>query len=395
MTESGTTEDGRDRRERRLWTLVVVLFVSLSGLGMQMRGPLLPILESNWEISKGVQGLVGPAGTIGFVVAILAVGAVAGRIDTRRYVFGGLLVVFLSILGMALAPFFVAFLGFLVIRGFGTGVVRGLDRPLLGHLYPDSRGRVFNLYDMAWGIGAALGPIVLSVAVAYGDWRYAYGALAVTFAVVALLVWYLDTPNDGAEAELDVGAAVGLLKTPAIAATTVGLVFHTGLEGAMFIWLPTFGKEIAGLGQTQASLLLSAFVVAYVPGRLVYTIIAERVGYGRLVVALEILLVPTFLWTFFVAEGNAVYAGAVVLGMLVSGVFPTLLAFGTQAAPEFSAPINALATSTASVSLALVPVFMGVVADTYDIRQAMWLPLALTLLVAPTVLVAKRVDPNL
>jgi len=389
------TEPSDDDRSRRLWTVAIVLFVALEGLGLQMRGPLLPILETEWGISKTLQGLVSPAGTLGFALTVLGVGAIAGRVDTRRWFFAGVVVTVFGVVGMALAPFFVAYLGFLVVRGFGTGVSRGLDRPLLGHLYPNARGRVFNLYDMAWAIGAAAGPAVLSLAVAQGDWRYAYGALAAAFGLVALLVWRLRPPEVGAEAQLDVGAAVDLLQMPAVAATTIALVFHTGLEGAMFIWLPTFGSEIAGFDQETANLLLSAFIVAYVPGRLFYTLIAERVGYGPLIVLLEVLIVPTFLWTFFVADGLATFAGVAVLGALVSGIFPTLLAFGTQVAPEYSGPINGITTATASVSIALVPVAMGALADASTIRSAMWIPLALTLLVAPTVVVARRIDPNI
>jgi len=388
-------ESSADERSRRLWTAAIVLFVALEGLGVQMRGPMLPILETEWGISKTLQGLVSPAGTLGFALTVLGVGVIAGRVDTRRWFFAGVAVTVVGVVGMALAPFFVAYLGFLVVRGLGTGVSRGLDRPLLGHLYPNARGRVFNLYDMAWAVGAAAGPAVLSLAVAQGDWRYAYALLAAAFGLVALLVWRLRPPEVGAEAQLDVGVALDLLQMPAVAATTIALVFHTGLEGALFIWLPTFGSEIAGFDQETANLLLSAFIVAYVPGRLFYTLIAERVGYGPLVVLLEVLIVPTFLWTFFVADGLATFAGVAVLGALVSGIFPTLLAFGTQVAPEYSGPINGITTATASVSIALVPVAMGALADASTIRSAMWIPLALTLLVAPTVVVARRIDPNI
>jgi len=394
MAQTGQTDPQTDT-SRPLWTLAIVLFVALEGLGLQMRGPLLPILEAEWGIGKGLQGLVGPAGTLGFAVTVLAAGAVAGRIDTRRYFLGGIVVTVVGVLGMALAPVFVAYLGLLVVRGLGTGVSRGLDRPLLGHLYSNARGRVFNLYDMAWAIGAASGPAVLSLAVGLGNWRYAYVALAVAFGVVAALVWRLDAPNVDAEKALDVAGALELFRTPAVGATVVALVFHTGLEGAMFLWLPTFGGEIADLSATRANLLLSAFIVAYIPGRLVYTLIAERVPYGPLVIALELLIAPVFVWTFFLADGVAVFAGVVVLGALVSGIFPTLLAFGTQASPEYSGPINAVSTSVASVSLALVPVAMGALAELTSIRTAMWIPLAMTVLVAPTVLVARRADPNI
>lgn len=389
------TETRHEQRSRQLWTAAIVLFVALSGLGMQMRGALLPELASQWGVGDGVLGLVGPAGTVGYLVTVLAVGAVAGRIDTRRYLLGGLVVISVAVVGMGLAPFFVAYLGFLVVRGFGTGVVRALDRPLLGHLYPDARGRVFNLYDLAWAIGAAAGPAVMSLAIVSGNWRLAYYGLAIGVVVILLFIWFLDTPDDGGEKPLDLPAAVRLLRTPAIAATAVAMIFHTGLEGAMFIWLPTFGIRIAGLDPGTANLLLSAFTISYIPGRFIFAMLAGRIDYGPLVVGLELLIAPVFLWTFFVASGPITFLGVAVLGVLVSGVYPTLLAFGTEAAPEYSAPVNAIASATSSVSLAMVPLIMGVLAETYGIGDAMWLPLVLTLAVAPVVVVARRVDPSI
>ena len=401
MAQSTATETSNpdattsDRRERRLWTVEIMLFVALSGLGMQMRGALLPTLAEQWGVSDGLLGLVGPAGTVGYVVTVLAVGVVAGRINTRRYILGGLVIILVGVLGMAAAPFFFAFLGFLTLRGLGTGVVRGLDRPMLSHFYPESRGRVFNLYDLAWAIGAAAGPAVMTLAISMGDWRLAYYGLAVAFTVVLLFVWRLDTPEDGDEKPLEIASALRLLKTPAIAAMALALAFHSGLEGAMFLWLPTFGERVAGLSTGAANLLLSVFIIAYIPGRVFYSYVTERVGYSRLVLTIEALVVPVFYWTFFVAEGQATFVGVAVLGVLVSGIFPTVLAFGTEAAPEYSAPVNAIAMATGSATLALVPWLLGILIEAYSIRPAMWLPLALTVAVGPIVLLAGRVDPNL
>lgn len=387
---SGATAADYERRSKLLWTAAILLFIAVSGLGMQMRGALIPQLSRQWGVSDSMLGLIGPAGTLGYAVTVLATGAFGGRLDTRKVILGGLVVTTLAFVGMGAAPVFVGFLGFLIIRGMGTGAVRALDRPVLGHLYPESRGRLFNLYDLAWAVGAAAGPAVMGFAIASGNWRLAYYGLALAFVVIIAFIWLLDTPADGAEAEMDLAAAGRLLKTPAIAAMAVALTFHTGLEGAMFLWLPTFGERIAGFEATTASLLLSAYMLAYIPGRIVYTGVAERVGYVRLVLVLEALLIPTFYVTFFVAEGVAVFAGAAVLGALVSGVFPTLLAFGTDAAPEYSAPINAIALGTASVAMAAVPWLVGALTQLYDIRVAMWLPLALTLVVGPTVIFAWR-----
>lgn len=406
---------GRDASDRR-WTITILAFVALSGLGMQMRGALIPELQKagQFGIGEGVAGLIAPAGTLGYVVTVLLVGAIAGRLAARRTILIGLVVSAVGVLGMGLAPGFGVFLGLLVVRGLGTGVVRGLDRPILSHLYPEARGRVFNLYDLAWAVGSALGPVVMSLAIGLqgaafvyrggsitlgpiellaegqaligGGWRLAYFALFVGFLALILAVTRLDTPSIDQERALDWAAVRDLARVPAVGATVLALAFHTGLEGALFIWLPTFGIQVSDLGQAQANVLLSVFTVAYVPGRAFYTITSERFGYGRLVVAIELLVLPVFVGTFFFAEGWLVFAGVGLLGALVSGVFPTVVAFGTEAAPEYSAPINAVSLATGSVMLAAVPVVIGVLIGQVGIRAALLVPLAMSLAVAPIVL---------
>ncbi|MFB6161949.1 MAG: sugar MFS transporter [Halococcoides sp.] len=405
-----------DQKSERRWTIVILAFVALSGLGMQMRGALIPELQkaSQFGIGDGVAGVVAPAGTMGYVLTVLVVGAIAGRLDARRYVLLGVGVSAIGVLGMGLAPGFGIFLGLLVVRGLGTGIVRGLDRPILSHLYPEARGRVFNLYDLAWAMGAALGPALMSLAIGLegwtmgypgptisigsidllvhgqsivsGGWRLAYVVVFGGFVGVLVAVARLDRPSIDQERTLDWATVRELAGRPAVVATVLALAFHTGLEGALFLWLPTFGIEAGGLGQTQANLLLSTFVVAYVPGRAFYTLTSEWIGYGRLVVAIEVLVLPVFAWTFFVADGWPVFVGVAVLGALVSGVFPTIVAFGTEAAPAYSAPINAVSLATGSIMLAVVPVVIGLLMGFVGIKAALLVPLAMSLAVAPIVL---------
>ncbi|MFB6202138.1 MAG: sugar MFS transporter [Halorhabdus sp.] len=383
--------DGPPAHVRRHWTIAIAFAIVLSGLGLQMRGAVIPELGTEFHVGKGVLGLLGPAGTLGYIVAIAVVGGVAGRLDLKRWYVVGLVVFGLTIAGLGLAPTFLAFLGLLVVRGLGSGLVRGLDRPILSHLYPDARGQAFGMYDLAWAVGSAAGPVVMTLAIALGDWRLAYFGLAVAIVPVVAFVWKLDVPFErGRESPLDREALTELLGTQEIAAMALAMFFHTGLEGGLFLWLPTFGIEATPLSQSNANLLLSAFTVAYVPGRFVTTIVSERFDYSRLLVGIELLVIPVFVLAFFVLDGLALFPAVFVLGMLVSGVYPLLVALGTDAAPEYSAPINAIAAVASSISFALVPVAMGVLAETQNIQIAMWLPLALTVGVLPTILAARR-----
>ncbi|WP_276275690.1 hypothetical protein [Haloarcula regularis] len=82
------------------------------------------------------------------------------------------------------------------------------------------------------------------------------------------------------------------------------------------------------------------------------------------------------------------------MGLTVSGLYPTLLAYGTEAVPEHSAPVNAMAAVTSAMGIAAAPAVMGFVIGDAGVAFAMQLlvvPAGLLLvLVVATDLLAGR-----
>jgi fucose permease len=283
---------------------------------------------------------------------------------------------------MGLAPTFLVFLGAMAVRGAAMGLVRALDRPLLSHFYPGSRGRVYNLYDGVWAVGAALGPLAVVAALSLGSWRYVYLGLAALVVVLAVAFWWLDPPEVGSEEPLTRESLVVLLRRPEVLGTLAVLFFVIGIEGSLFTWLPYYAN--AELPDRFAELTLTVMLAAYVPGRLACGTLAERVGYLTLLLGVIAALVPVFAYTFLLAEGLWILAGVAAIGVLVSGVFPTAVAYGTDAAPEYSGPVNAVASATGSTAFATLPALMGVAIGGSDAKTAMPLlliPLSLALVV--------------
>jgi fucose permease len=363
---------GGARGNRLWWTIALFLFVGVDGVGFQMRGALLPSLEASFQVTPGLLGLVATAGTAGFVAAVLTTGAVAGRVDVRKAMLASTALVGASVFAMGFAPAFVAYLGALLVRGVATGPFRTLDRAALSHLYPGDRAKVFNRYALVWAVGATLGPVLVSGAVALGNWRYAYLGLAFAFLPVLGLLWRLDLP-DSVEAEepLTLSDVRSVLRRPAVAGMCVAVVLTGGIEGSLFTWLPYFAAR--RLDEGTASLVLSAFLLAYVPARLFYSVVVDRVRSIDLVLALGILSLPALYATVYVASGRWLFVAVFALGFLISGIFPTLSAFAVDAAPEFSGPVNALATSASYGGIATVPALVGLYADWYGIRAGLGL----------------------
>ncbi|WP_436925187.1 MFS transporter [Halosimplex amylolyticum] len=359
------------RRERLLWTVAIFAFVTTEAVGFQLRGAILPSVERTFDVSQGLLGLVATAGTLGFVGSVLVVGFVAGRIDIHRALLASAAVVAVSAFLTGAAPVFLLFLGALFVRGVATGPFRALDRAVLGHLYPDGRARIFNRYALVWAAGAAAGPLVVTAALAAGSWRYAYAVVGVGFVVSTALLVRLDLPASvQTERELTLDELATVVRKPAVAGMTGVLVFNGGIEGSLFTWLPYFAAQ--QLPAAEANLVLSTFLAAYVPARFTYSFLTDRTGRTLdLVLVTATLALPVLFATVFLATGRWLFVAVFALGLVVSATFPTLSAFGMNAAPEFSGPVNAIATSAGYVGIALVPPLIGVLAERVGIRAAL------------------------
>jgi fucose permease len=360
-----------DRDSRRLWTAAVFAFVALEGATLQVQGALVPELRDTFGTPEWQLGLIAPAGTVGFLVFVAAAGAVAGRLDTRRLLLFGVFGTGVAVVAMGTVPTFGVFLAALVIRGAFSGIGRGTDRPLLSHLYPARRGRLFGYYDMLWAVGATLGPLVVTAALWAGDWRLAYYALGVAFLPVVALIWWLPSPSvdGGGEDPLTLSRLGRIARDPTVLVMAAGLLCLTGVEGGLFTWLTTYAE--GRVPEAFVTVSLSVLLAAYVPGRFLAGVASDRIGYVPLAFGLGTLCLASAAYTFLVASGLAILAGVFCIGLTVSGLYPTLLAYATERTPEHSAPINAIGLVVSSCGIAGVPAVMGIVVGGAGVAQAM------------------------
>jgi fucose permease len=363
-------ESTRAVDSRRRWTLAVFAFIALEGATRQVVGALIPTLRTSFGTPEWQLGLVAPAGTIGFLLLVSVSGAVAGRVDTRRLLFFGILGSGVGAFAMGLVPSFGVFLAALTLRGALSGVGRGGDRPLLSHLYPHHRGRLFGFYDMMWAVGATLGPLVVTAALWAENWRLAYYALGVSYLPVAVLVWSLPSPSvDGGDDPLTRAGMYRIARKPAVLVMAAGILFSAGVEGGLFTWLTTYAQ--GRLSGSLVTVSLSVLLVAYVPGRFAAGSLSNRFGYLPLAFGLGVLCLLSTAYTFVLASGPFLLVGVFCVGLSLSGLYPTLLAYATESTPEHSAPVNALGLVVASVGIAGVPAVMGFVIGGSGIAAAM------------------------
>ncbi|CCQ34025.1 major facilitator superfamily MFS_1 protein [Halorhabdus tiamatea SARL4B] len=372
--------------------IAIFLFVGITGATIQARGALVPTFETFFGVSKSQLGLLTPVGTVGYLVAMLTLGSASGRVDVRRFLLAGVALTGVSLLALGAAPGFLVLLGLVGMRSLASGVFRALDRPTLSHLYPESRARMINLQEMTWAIGATAGPLLVTAIVSQYSWRATYLVLAALTVPVFVLIWRLDAPT-GTTNERSFGLSDlrPLLAKPGIYGMVVALVFVGSIESIYFTWLPSYAD--ATFSGWITGVVLSIYLAAYVPGRWLFSRLSDRFSFTRLLVVTTVLLTGLTYLAFSGANGYVLLGSIFGVGLLVSGLFPTLISMGIEAMPSFSGPVNVVANVATQIGFSTAPVIVGVLADATSIETAILVQIGLAGLLA-LVMVVLELGPT-
>jgi len=207
-----------------------------------------------------------------------------------------------------------------------------LDTGLNTVIALSGRLRLLNMLHGAYGVGSALGPLVVTAAILITSWRPAYALLIALELLLAYGWWRTSshwTPEvagDGenvADAVPDDGPTthVGLLVALGVGA----FFFYTGLEVTAGQWAASFFRGPLGLSAGAAgpavfaywgSLTAARFAVA-IPRRTPSPVLLVRIG------CVGGLAASALIW--WAPSTTAVIVGFALLGAVLAPVFPALV----------------------------------------------------------------------
>ncbi len=273
----------------------------------------------------------------------------------------------LSGFGYALAPVWAAFALCSVLHGLGSGAIdAGLNHFVAHH---------FSARHMTWlhacyTLGATLGPLVMTVAVAErGAWRAGYLAVALGLLALALLFaitrrkW--DAPDGALDAEPP--AVVGLgsaLRHPVVRLQGVLFFFYTGLEATAGQWSYTLLTEARHISRETAGLWVTAYWGSIFAGRVLSGFFVERVGINRV---LRASTIAAFAGTMLLAWNPAPFASLAALvltGLGLASIFPSLMTRTPQRlGPALTTHAIGFQVSAAILGAAALPSAAGALAQ--------------------------------
>jgi fucose permease len=230
------------------------------GLPDGMLGTAWPSMRATFGAPVGDLGLILLIATAGSVLATALVGPLIRRLGVPAVLTASGSCAALGATGFALAPGFWLVLSVAVLSGVAAGT---MDAGLNVAVGLTGRTRLLNLLHGAYGIGTAIGPLVVTVAILTGSWRPAYLALLTLDLVIAGL-WLRLRRRGGARpdpaehphaAEPEPAARWSRRHYRLVVALGMGVFFvYTGLEVSAGQWEASFCRGHLNLSATATGL---------------------------------------------------------------------------------------------------------------------------------------------
>jgi fucose permease len=310
--------------------LSLASFVAL-GVPDGMIGTAWPSMRQSIGAPIGYLGLILLAATAGAAVVSVFVGTLIRRLGVAALLAVAGCCGAVAAAGFALAPGLWLVIGAAILGGAGAGMLDGGLNTAVGLA---GRQRLLNLLHGFYGLGAAVGPLIVTAAILTGSWRSAYVVLLAADLALAGL-WLLhrlrDPSRSAAAAEATAGqpgqADGWSRRSILVAAAGIAVFFiYTGLEVGAGQWEASFLRGHLRLTATETGLATFGYWAALTAVR-VSLALPQRPPPPRVVVRWGSALAVIATAIIWVQPGPAAtVAGFVVLGGALAGVFPALVA---------------------------------------------------------------------
>ncbi len=346
---------------RRLMLTQYLGFITI-GFAASITGPLVLAIRADLRLNYSQAGLVLSGLFIGVLITVLLGGTWADRFGKKRYLLAGGVFMCAGLFGCMLAASYPWLLGLTIITGIGFGTYEIGMNALCADISGANKGAAMNLLHLFFGIGAVIAPVLATISLKLtGSWRPAFGIIAIFPVIVSFLIYSLDLPGPVRNVEIKKGHPY---RNWFIWLCGLTVFIYIGIESTFFGWLPAYWTSLSSAASIPASLTTGIFWLALTLGRLVSSRIADRIGISRFIIIITGLgLVLAIIWWFLPDGVFATVSVVFLIGIIIAGIFPTVMASATSRYPDRTAEISGFITFFPAAGGFLLPAGFGRVAD--------------------------------
>ena len=344
----------------------------LIGLYTLMVGALVPQMRSEYGISYELSGYLISANSIGMIAMNLIASYAAILFGLKRaYIMLHALVI-IGLITMTISGSPVVLLLGMTFIGFARGSTSTYSNQIVNDITKSST-RFMNLSGVFFSIGACVAPfIMLFASDITGGWRYVCYGVSAAAVIGILLTLFMKLGN---EAIGTVGAKrsdLSFFKNKKFWVTLIALFCYSGTEISIIGWIVTFFIEAQNTTAQFASAMATLLWGSMLAGRIVCSLIANRMAASRLVLYLSIG--AAVFMVLFVSKVNLSLqiAATIGLGLFMSGTYSTIIADAGHILSEYKLALGYF-FMLSGLGPVIMPAIIGLISERYGIRIGIWI----------------------
>ena len=339
----------------------------LLGVYTLMVGALVPFIREEYGINYELSGYLVSANSIGMIAMSLIASYTAILFGLKRaymlqhsFVIVGLVVLTVSgnpvllLLGMAF-----------------IGLARGSTANYSNQIVNDiskSDSRVMNVVGVFFAFGACVTPfIVILFSGIAGNWKYANYGVSFAAAVGILLTLRMKIDREGIKTSGVKRGGLSFFRQKKYLVSLMALFCYSGMEISIIGWIVTYFMETQDTTTQFASLMATVLWGAMLAGRIVCSVIANRMTTAKLIFYLSIG-VAVFMAIFVSNLSLTLLIIATVgLGLCMSGTYSTILANTGHIFSEYKLAFGYF-FMLGGMGPVILPSVIGIISERYGIR---------------------------
>ena len=310
-----------------LLAVIYLIFISL-GLPDSLLGSGWPKMQVVFGVPSSCAGYVSMTISFMTIISALLSPRMIRRFHTKWIVVVSIGLTVLGLLGFSVCSQYWMLFLFAVPYGLGAGSIDAAVNHYVANHYKSS---VMNFLHCFYGVGAAISPWIMSLALKVARWNEGYrwtSYIQLAILLVCILSLPLWKKNEN-RAEEDIRNSSGIkeaLKVPGVILTLIAFFAYCSGEATCFLWVPSwFAGTKAGLSDETIASLGSLIFGGLMLGRLISGFISNKLE-DRLLIRVGITVeFAGILLVFLPVENYLVAAvGFVVIGTGMGPVYPAI-----------------------------------------------------------------------
>lgn len=361
----------------RLLLLVIYLaFISL-GLPDSLLGPAWPTMYKSLGVPVHYAGIISMIVAGGTVISSLSTATLIRRFGVAVITLFSVLLTALALLGFSYSQHFIFLCLLAIPLGLGAGCV---DAALNNYVALHYKAKHMNWLHCFWGVGAAIGPIIMSAYLAKGQsWSKGYNTIGwIQLALVFILLisfplWIKNKKEKGTDHNASAKTSLKtLLSLPGLKHILVVFFCYCTIEATFGLWGSSYLVFTRQFTPEAAARLVSFFYGGITIGRFLSGFISMRLNNRQMIYAGQCIIGIGLIFLSLPYQFVLLPAFFLV-GLGCAPVFPALLHETPQNFGEkYSQAIMGIQMASAYIGITFMPLLFGKLATVLDYSFLLW-----------------------